>query len=197
MNSNLWIRKTVSFCLMMALLATYSMTALAHDGKVAGELVVSGNSINGSTASVLLNGEEVKTGRTVFSSSTINTPENTSAIVNLGKAGEIKIAPNSSLTLSFDANSANVDITAGAITVLRGDQGVNVTSAGTSQLVRSGESVGASATDPQTSGVKSPGRWWVWALIFGGAVVGIVVGASQGNNNIQLGGGSTVVSPRR
>src|SRR4051794_5036805 len=128
MNSKLWIRKTVSSCLMVAMLATYSMVALASNDKATGELVVNGRTVNGDMPVVTVNGEAAKTGRTVFSSSTIVTPEFSSAIVNMGKAGEIQVAPNSNLTLTFDANSAHVDLTAGTMTVTRSTQGVSVSS---------------------------------------------------------------------
>ena len=37
MNSKLWIRKALSMCLSVAVLATYSMVALAGPGRAAGE----------------------------------------------------------------------------------------------------------------------------------------------------------------
>jgi hypothetical protein len=162
---------------------------------------------------VTVNGEEAKTGRTVFSSSTIVTPEYSSAIVNMGKAGEIQVAPNSNLILSFDANSAHVDLTAGTMTVTRSAQGVSVTSAGSTHTVAAGESASAAGSAPDdyrdSTGkcidadkdgkeeCDHSGSWWLWALVFGGATVGIIVGATQGSNNIQLGGGGTVISPSR
>ncbi len=216
MNSKLWIRKTVSSCLMVAMLATYSMVALASNDKATGELVVNGRSVNGDMPVVTVNGEAAKTGRTVFSSSTIVTPEYSSAIVNMGKAGEIQVAPSSSLTLTFDSNSAHVDLAAGSISVTRSAQGVNVTSAGSTYTVAAGETASAAGgktadnddyrdssgkcIDADKDGKEEcdhAGSWWLWALVFGGAAVGIVVGTTQGSNNIQLGGGGTVISPSR
>jgi len=216
MNSKLWIRKTVSSCLMVAMVATYSMVALASNDKATGDLVVNGRSVNGDMPVVMVNGETAKTGRTVFSSSTIVTPEYSSAIVNMGKAGEIQVAPNSTLTLTFDSHAAHVDLSAGAMTVTRSTQGVNVTSAGSNYTVAAGESATAAAgkatsdddyrdstgkcIDADKDGKEEcdhSGSWWLWALVFGGATVGIIVGATQGGNNIQLGGGGTVISPSR
>jgi len=198
---------------MVAMLATYSMVALASNDKATGELVVNGRTVNGDMPVVTVNGEAAKTGRTVFSSSTIVTPEFSSAIVNMGKAGEIQVAPNSNLTLTFDANSAHVDLTAGTMTVTRSAQGVSVSSAGTTHTVAAGESASAAGNvaddyrdstgkciDADKDGKEEcdhSGSWWLWALVFGGATVGIIVGATQGGNNFQLGGGGTVVSPSR
>ena len=61
MNSKLWIRKALSLCLSVAILATYSMVALAGPRKVAGELTVSGKDINGEAPFVLVNGEAAVT----------------------------------------------------------------------------------------------------------------------------------------
>ena len=90
MNSKLWIRKALTMCSLVAILATYSMVALASDGKTAGEIVVTGNSA-GDASAVTVNGEPVKSGRTIFSSSTISTPEGSGAIINLGKTGRIEL----------------------------------------------------------------------------------------------------------
>ena len=73
MNSKLWIRKALSMCLSVAVLATYSMVALAGPGKAAGELAVSGKSVSGETTFVFVNGEVARSGRSVFSGSTITT----------------------------------------------------------------------------------------------------------------------------
>jgi hypothetical protein len=58
MNSKLWIRKALSACLSISLLATCSAVALANS-KVSGELTVAGNG-------VLVNGEAAQSGRSIF-----------------------------------------------------------------------------------------------------------------------------------
>ena len=65
-----------------------------------------------------MNGEPAKSGRTIFSSSTISTPEDAGAIVNLGKAGRIELAPNTIFSVTFDDRSASGDLTAGSVSVL-------------------------------------------------------------------------------
>lgn len=111
MNSKL-SRKALSACLIVALYVTYSMVALASTDKIAGELIVSGKT------TVTVNGETAQTGRSVFSASTITTPENTTATINLGKVGKVELAPNSSMTVNFDQNSISGDLTAGSVTVI-------------------------------------------------------------------------------
>ena len=197
MNSKLWIRRTVSSGLMVAILATYSMVALANDGKATGELTVSALSFSGDASFVTVNGEAAKSGRTVFSSSTIVTPENSSAVINMGKAGQIEIAPNSNITLSFDSSSAHADLNSGSVTVLNSVNGVSVTANGATSVLPAGSSASASGGGGQTNSAGTGSAWWLWAIVFGGAAVGVIITASRGNNNISLGGNGTVVSPTR
>jgi hypothetical protein len=50
---------------------------------------------------VKVNGENAQSGRSIYSGSTIATPENASAIINLGKP-QNELAPNTIMHLSFD-----------------------------------------------------------------------------------------------
>jgi hypothetical protein len=199
MNSKLWIHKALSTCLVVAILATYSMVALAN-GKVAGELLVTGSNINGETPVVTVNGESAKTGRSVFSSSTIATPDNASAIINMGRIGKIQIAPNSTFTVSFDENGIKGDLTEGKVTVLGASNNVGIrTVDGNTVELAAGESVSVAGKvddDKQSKAAKGGSAWWMWALIVGGAGAGIIYAATR-DNEITLGGSSTVVSPNR
>ncbi len=200
MNRNLWIRKALSMCLVVATMATYSMVALASAERVAGELLVSGKNIDGQTAFVKINGEMAQSGRSVFSSSTVVTPENTSAIINLGKIGKIELAPNTTLALSFDDKGISGDLIAGQLTVLSAADAVNVKTTG-------GKTVNLSAGESATSGKvqdddddddnNGGSAGLLYALVIGGAIVGLVLAARTDNNRVALGGGATIVSPSR
>jgi len=200
MNSILWIRKALSMCLVVAIMATYSMVALASSERVAGELLVSGKNVDGQTAFVKVNGEMAQSGRSVFSSSTIATPENASAIINLGKIGKIELAPNTTLALSFDDKGINGNLITGRLTVLNAADVVNVKTVGgeTVQL-----NVGETATSGQTQDDDDDddngggGAGLLYALVLGGAIVGLVLAARTDNNRIAIGGGTTVVSQTR
>ncbi len=214
MNSKLWIRKAISSCLMIAMLATYSMVALAGTGKASGELIVTGNNTNGNAPFALVNGEAAKSGRTIFTSSTISTPDNTTAVINLGSTGEIELAPNTSLSVSFNDKNASVDLTSGSLTILKSAQSVNVNVGGQALMLNAGETATSEAGKADDDYRDSSGKcidadkdgkeecntgasWWLWALVFGGAAAGVVIAATQGNNETQLGGGAIVVSPSR
>lgn len=199
MNSKVWIRKALSMCMIVAVTATYSMVAMANTGKIAGEILVNGKNINGEAPFVKVNGEDAKSGRSIFTSSSIVTPENANAVINLGKAGKVELAPNTSLALNFDEKSISVDLSAGKITVLGASESVNVkTLEGKTLQLNTGDSATAAGKAQDDDDDDKGGAAWVpYVLIFGGAVAGVVIAATLANNETQLGGGTTVVSPNR
>jgi len=197
MNSKSVIYKAFTTSLLVALIATCSMVTLAIDGKASGEIVVTGNS-TAETAAVTVNGEPVKSGRTIFSSSTISTSEGAGAIINLGKAGRIELAPNTTFALSFDNAAINGSLSTGKVTVLNAAHSVSVkTSSGETVQLNAGETATANATQTQTTTANTGGdnNWWAYALIFGGAVTGIIFATIDGNDNNFGGGAGTGVSP--
>lgn len=197
MNSKLWIRKALSMCTMVAVVATYSMVALANSERIAGELTVTGKSINGETSVVTVNGEAAESGRSIFSSSTIATPEGAGAVINLGKVGKIELDPNTTLSLSFDSNTANGELTAGRVTVLGTSNGIDFKTAdGKTVRLNAGESVMASGGKAQADDDDKP-AWWVFALIFVAAGAVVVAAVVTDNNDTTLGGNTTVSSPSR
>ena len=200
MNSKVWIRKALSMCLVVATIATYSMVALAGSERVAGELSVSGKIVNGETPFVKVNGEAAQSGRSIFSSSTIATPENVSATVNIGRVGKIELAPNTTLALSFDERGINGDLLAGRVTVLNSSDTVNIKMLdGTITKLNVGNSAVATGKiqDDDDSDNDGGGAVLIWAVILGGAAVGIILATTTDNNRIAVGGNTIVVSPIR
>lgn len=200
MNSNLWIRKALSTCLVIATIVTYSMVALANSEKIAGEILVTGRSNAGETSFVKVNGEAAQSGRSIFSSSTVATPENAGAIISLGKIGKIELAPNTTLALSFSEKGISGNLTAGRLTVLSASDKVVINTVGGESLnLTAGDSATASngQTTDTTSDNGGGSAGLIYALILGGAVVGIIFAARSDNNRIALGGGSSVISPSR
>ena len=196
MNSKVWFRRTLSSGLMVAILATYSMVALASPAAAVGELTISATG-NGSP-NVTVNGETARSGRSIFSSSVISTPENASAVINLGKAGSIELAPNSTFAVSFDSSSINGDLTKGTLTVLGASAPVNVkTVSGEMAKLNAGESASATGKKKDDDDSHGGAAWWLWAVVFGGAAAGILIATTQNDNNVQLGGSAVTVSPTR
>lgn len=195
MNSKTWISKALSMCLALTIFLTYSMVALAGTDKIAGELLITGKNVNG----VQVNGEAVQNGRSIFSSNTITTPENASAIINLGKVGKIELAPNSTFSISFNENGIGGNLSEGRLTVLSASNDVSINTVGGKTVnLKVGESANAASGRQNDDDDNDGGSaWWIWAAVFGGAIAGVVIAATSDNNRIALGGGTTVVSPVR
>jgi hypothetical protein len=175
------------------------MVALAGTDRLAGELTVTGNGINGEAPSVTVNGEAARSGRSIFSSSVIATPSNAGAVINLGKNGIIELAPNTTFAVSFDDKAISGDLTSGKLTVLGTSSSVNVkTSTGQMVKLAAGESINAAGKkDDDDDDHVGGAAWWVWAVIFGGAAAGILIAAVNADNRVALGGTATTISPIR
>jgi hypothetical protein len=120
MISRTWSRKSIAFCVAVAILSVYSMVALATPGqKASGELSVSGQ--------VTVNGQAAISGATVFTDSVIATAAGSSATVSLGKLGRVELFPNSTVKLSFGDGNISGVLDAGRVQVS--------TLAGTSAIV--------------------------------------------------------------
>ncbi len=201
MNNKLWIRKALSTCLTVATILTYSMVNLANSEKIAGEILVTGRNADGQAAFVKINGETAQSGRSIFSSSTIATPENAGAIISLGKVGKIELASNTILALSFSEKGISGDLMAGRVTVLNAADGVVINTVGGKSLtLNSGDSASSANVqqDDTTDDNDGGSAGLLYALVLGGAAVGIIFAATRGNDNTTtLGGGATVISPTR
>jgi hypothetical protein len=197
MNSKVWIRKALSLCLVVAVYATYSMVGLASPDKMVGELTVSGKAVNGEIPVVTVNGEAAQSGRAIFSTSTITTSETSSAVINLGKIGRIELAPKTTISVTFSEKGLNGDLVSGKVTALSADN-VNIkTPDGKVTKLNAGESVMASQQKTDDDDNDGGAAWWIFALILGGAAAAVVIAATTDNNDINLGGGTVVVSPNR
>ena len=194
MNSKLWIRKAATMALTIAIIATYSMVALAGDGRTAGEIVLTGNT---NSTAVTVNGEPAKSGRTIFSSSTITTPDDAGAIINLGKAGKLELAPKTTFTLNFDERSAAGDLTAGTISVISAPEAVAVKNlSGEVVKVSAGEAATAGGGSAPRAGGSGGHSIWPFVLVLGGAI-GLIFLAVTRDNDVDLGGGAITISPIR
>jgi hypothetical protein len=181
---------------MVAIFATYSMVALAGSDRIAGELTITGNGMNGEASAVTVNGEAAKSGRSIFSSSVIATPSNAGAVINLGKSGIIELAPNTTFAISFDDKSISGDLSSGKLTVLGASSSVNVKTAAGTVNANAGDSVNASGKKDDDDSTHSS-SWWLWAVVFGGAAAAILIAATEANNRVSLGGTASTVSPIR
>ena len=186
MNSKVWMQQSLTMATLFALILTFSMVTLANAGNAVGELTVIGSNAPGDVSSVTINGEVAKSGRTVFSSSTITTPEGMEAIVNFGKAGKIQFAPGTTFTIGYDGNSISGDLTKGGMTVLNAASNVTVkNAAGEIVNVKAGESANAASNNATRKAKPGPGGldWGIWALIIGGAAAAVIIAVTVGKKD--------------
>lgn len=199
MDSKQLIRKTLTLCLTVAIFAAYSMVALAASDKVVGELSISGKNIQGENSAVTVNGEAAQNGRSIFSSSTIATSPNSSAVISVAKVGSVELAPNTTMAVSFNENGFSGELVSGKVTVLGSSKDVSIrTPDGKTVKLNAGETASAGQTQTKTPPSNGGGGAWVWyALIFGGAAAAVLIAATTDNNRVSVGGNTNVVSPLR
>ena len=182
--------KALSVVAMSALLAICSIAAFAAETKLSGEIVITG----ANDSAVMVNGETVKSGRTVFSDSVISTPANTSAVISVKNVGKIKVGPSTSMKVNFANDGIKGSIDSGRVTVLNAKDTVEITAPNgkVAKLVE-GASVVTKQDDDDDDDDKT--SWLLWFVVFGGAAAAVAIAAASNNNRVDLGGGTTVVSP--
>lgn len=193
-------KRALSLSLLLTLITVYSMVALAGSTKPVGELIVTGGKSDG--VAVTVNGEPAASGRTVFSSSTITTPEGMTAVLNMGKAGKIELSPDTTFMIDGDDNAIGGSLTAGSVTLLNSTQSAGIrTLSGETVTLNSGETASATSARAARDHRDATGKCidddkdgklecgggglapWAWALIVGGAVLVVILVATSGNNN--------------
>lgn len=71
---------------------------------------------------VIVNGNHVKAGTTIFSGSEVETPSGTTADINLRHIGKLTLAPNSKLKFTFDHERVNAQLLSGCAVLLTDKQ---------------------------------------------------------------------------
>ncbi|MFZ1701479.1 MAG: hypothetical protein WBO10_01870 [Pyrinomonadaceae bacterium] len=176
-------KRALSLSLLLVFVTASSMVTLATATQPIGELILS----NKTNEVVTVNGEPASTGRTVFASSTITTPEGFGAVLNMGKGGKIELGPNTTFFIDGDGNVVTGNLTAGNVTVLNTAKGVGIkTLSGETLTLAAGETANANSTAPATRAKPGPGGldWWYWGLIIGaGIAIPVIIIATKDDNN--------------
>ena len=151
---------------------------------VYGKLSLPGN------RAILVNGNNVTSGTTIFSGAQLQTPEGTEATVLLGPAGHLYIAPNSELTLTFDKGSVDVLVRAGNA-VLSTNAGVAGTVRGADgKVLDSGDPVGGGATAGKPAGAASSttteekAALIIIPIVIAAIIVAVVASNRNDNENV-------------
>lgn len=180
-------KKLVSAFLAVAVYTSLSLSAIAFDGSTAGELTISG-----SQEGVTVNGYAARSGRAIANGSKIATGSGSSATISVEGLGTVRLGANSSFTLNFDENGMSGSLEKGDVKVLDASSSVPVTGAeGQVFDLSEGQTASVSTAKNQAhdDGSSFASKyWWLWLVIIGGAVTGVVVAAS---------GNDSAVSPNR
>ena len=92
-----YFRRLVTLSTLITVWSVYSMVALAVPRDLVGEITVTGQ--------VTVNGQPAVSNSTVLSGSTVVTGADSTAVINLGKAGRVELGADSSVTLRFTDDS--------------------------------------------------------------------------------------------
>src|ERR1700730_11405231 len=133
---------------------------------------------------ITVNGASAVGGATILTGATIETPDQVGATINLGSLGDLEIAPNTKLTLEFDANgNVKVKLDRGCV-ILRTRKNVNA-SVDTAQ--------GTAATNDKNRGGSSDVCFPIGATqpsVNQGAAAAAGAGAGRVSNGGGLSGGA-------
>jgi hypothetical protein len=112
------------------------IASVVRQGAIQGRLTTRGNK------PVTVSGNSARSGETIFSGQSIQTPDGVGATVNLPGFGSVELAPNTSITLSFEAGKIEVTLVYGCVvlTAYKGTTGTLV------------EGNSTRRTDPATGG---------------------------------------------
>lgn len=134
------LRKGTSAFVAGVLITVSSFVALAGDVKPVGDITVRGKD------GVLVNGERVETGRTIFAGSTITTGEGAGAVLNIEGKGRIELGANSTFTVGAGDDAAAGQVVSGSAKLVNGTSSVSLKNAEGSEIaVNNGETVSANA----------------------------------------------------
>lgn len=124
---------------------------------------------------VTVNGNNARSGDTVFSGQQLQTPEGTGATVQLAGLGRIDLAPNTSVMLTFAAGKITVSLLSGCVVLTANKGTVGTVESGGTELGHTDPAKNSSSVDVCTS--KTPGA----APIVGqGAATAAGAGAATG-----------------
>ena len=113
MKSKITLKKIVSLTVTLALASFFNLLTGAAFAQVTPKATGEISSVRGS---VTLNGASAANGTVVFNEGRIQTGENSSATINLGRQGLLEIGPNSEFILSLATDSVGGNLRNGRVT---------------------------------------------------------------------------------
>lgn len=178
--------------LVQAASARLIAKATTAQGAAQGRLTTRGNN------PVTVNGNSAKSGETIFTGQSIQTPEGVGATVNLPGIGRVDIAPNTNLTVSFEAGKVHVALVSGCVIVTANRGNVGSVEAGGRTERTEGDQGGvidvcSSATPGGAPIVGQGAASAAGAGASGGGAAAGTAAATAAGSGVGIGTASTVV----
>jgi hypothetical protein len=137
------LKKAVSLHLLLILFGSTSMYVAAASTRPVGELILTRGKTD--RTGVKVDGQPATNGRTVFESSTITTPEDSSAVINFGNSGKLQLDPSSSFVITSVGDKIGGELLSGSVTVLTAADHFRVKTLAGEVLLKTGQSVRANS----------------------------------------------------
>lgn len=152
--------KAVSLVLVVSLMQLCVFASPGKTSMPSGRLMMNGDK------PILVNGNAANSGTTIFSGAQLQTPAGVEASINLASIGTLNITPDTDLTLTFDKENVNVQITRGNafLSTMPGVKG--------SVTTPDGKSVMSSANPATPAPLSHKEKGWLW---FAAAVVVVII----------------------
>ena len=107
--------KFLSAVSIFSMLAVFSRHVFSQMEQATAQLNVTGGEAGGKAPFVTINGENSINDSRLMSPAAVMVPAATTAVINLGKAGQVELAPGTVANITFNGNSAVINLTGGRL----------------------------------------------------------------------------------
>jgi hypothetical protein len=161
--------RIVSLLVLLAITNVYVFAngVVATKTSEASSKALLGRLVTNSNRPILVNGGEAITGAVILSGARLVTPLVGGATVQLDKLGSVSVAPNSTVTLAFDAKNVTVRVASGnaSVSTVEGVTGVVVGPNGAAVPAAPVPTDADTARNWGIAGVAVGSAAFIWALI--------------------------------
>lgn len=186
--------RSKNFLTALALLFIMTMSQVGINAAVGSK--VSGRLKTRNNKPVMVNGNKVASGMTVFSGANIQCPEGVGATVDLGRLGRLDLAPLTNMTVTFTENEVSVKLISGCA-LLTTNKGIKGTINSEDQTFQTDplkssslSTCTAGSTGPETSGTA------IGAGGAGGGISGAGAAAIVGGAGAAIGGAAAAAGSK-
>jgi hypothetical protein len=159
----------------LMLIALVNMYVFANGAITSSNKALLGKLVTTSNRPILVNGAEAITGSVIVSGAQLLTSAVSTATVQLDNVATVTIAPNSDVTLNFDAKNVTVKVSLGDATVATAD--------GVTGVVLDAAGKAKAPTAPVPAGGNNAKNWGIAGVAVGSAAfIWAIIGWNRANN---------------